>query len=453
MAVINQQPTNQPQQQPQQQNQLRPQGTGFTNLSKYMQANQNNKLGQTVSSGIQKDTAAAKSNLQQAENQFGEESAKGKLGTDSDASRRQDLLNKAQGGTPLTQDEQNEWNRLRTGGYTGPNELNNVGALQAQGQDVQQLGQAVGNQGGRFGLLQRYLGGGPQYTAGQQRFDELLLGTTGGQQLNQARRGTVGFGNQVANQNAAAQQVGQSLTNQAQGFREGTQNQLQGATTGLQTTLEQRAAEAGKSLQDQYNTELQSIQSGTVNQALAQKLGLSGGQQLYGLNLQDYITAQGGPNAANVADTQQRAAASALASMGAQGTQPVIDVNAAQFDPNKTFDFNQQRFQADVASNKGAYDRQVSENTQNSMYNLNDSNQDAALRGITRNGSQYDSLKNAGYSIGKLADLARSNPGFAQMLTGKSAQDLINAADWAKNQGINSANKQFNTGRTLNVSG
>ena len=69
-------------------------GTGFTNLNRIMQANKGNKLGQTVSGGIQNQVQGVKSQVKSAQDQFQEEAQKNRLDTQESADKRDEILNR-----------------------------------------------------------------------------------------------------------------------------------------------------------------------------------------------------------------------------------------------------------------------------------------------------------------------------------------------------------------------
>lgn len=95
-----------------------------------------------------------------------------------------------------TQEQVDAFGRLAQGQYQGPRGLNQSDQLQRQASDAESIGQMAGDTEGRRGLLQRFAGQG-QYTAGQQRLDNLLLGQTANGALNQARRDSRGLSRNV----------------------------------------------------------------------------------------------------------------------------------------------------------------------------------------------------------------------------------------------------------------
>ena len=160
------------------------QGSGFTNINRVMQANQGNKLGQTVGSGVQQQGQQVQNQLGQAQQQFGKQSQANRL----DTIQNQQLFQQGlQDPTKLAADQSNisKFQNILSGKYQGPQGLQNADQLAAQAASAQQMGQALGSEGGRQSLLQRFVGGN-QYGQGQQTLDAMLLGAGPQQALNQA---------------------------------------------------------------------------------------------------------------------------------------------------------------------------------------------------------------------------------------------------------------------------
>lgn len=333
-------------------------GSGFTNIQRYLGANQDNKLGSTINQGIQGQVQQTKNNLNQAQNQFQSSVDANKV----DPNEGKNLISKANNPDAVTDADTNRFAQLRAGIYQGQTGLNNADQIKGQAQETQQLGQATGDQAGRYGLLQKFAGRG-QYNQGQQRLDNLILGQTGQQDLNQARRATAGLGNQVmtaadvANQKAQQTQsynkdigsqlgqeygnVNQDILNQAQAAADAaTQQRLSGykeySDIGGRLSDAQKwlDANSGKRLsdymsQDPYMGEQKATQA--PKQMLSvedlKKLGLSEDQFVDNLKInelqniiknQDTANMETKVNANQVATPEQLARANALAKLGKQ---------------------------------------------------------------------------------------------------------------------------------------
>lgn len=236
------------------QQQNRPQnqaGSGFTNLQRYLQANKSNRLGQAVAGGVQQAGQQAQGAITQAGQQFETESEKEKERLASQGKRVSDILG---GDVSKASDEDvGAFQNILGAESKGPTGVQNAEELRSKAQEAQQLGQAGGSQAGRFGLLQRFVGGNRPYTMGQQRLDQLLLGQTGSQQLQGARAGTIGLGQQAERQIGAAQAQGQELQGQARQLAESTKGQLGQQASAYDTAMQQKLAEQTKAYQDVIN--------------------------------------------------------------------------------------------------------------------------------------------------------------------------------------------------------
>lgn len=268
-------------------------GSGFTNLKKVVDANQDNKLGSTIQSGVTNQADATKSSLNNAFGQFQNNVNSNAVDTDANRQQVQSTVNKfssgndnqqinlgkggfdehaAQPGQPTTpgpygapvsalstgsspasgnqvstqssSDTQppvtfgpqaslnggdvSAFQKFRSGTYAGPTQINNIGDIQNQARDVQQLGQSVNNSGGRQSLLQRFIGGN-QYTQGQQNLDNLLLGATGGANLQAAQQDTRGIVNQVNQADSNARALANQTASQNRSFADYTNQSIANA--------------------------------------------------------------------------------------------------------------------------------------------------------------------------------------------------------------------------------
>lgn len=251
------------------------QGTGFSNLQKIVDANSNNKLGSTIQGGIQNQADSTKSNLNSSYGQFQNDVNNNAVDTANNRQQVTDTVNKFGGGdnqtidlgkggfdesaaqpgqpttpgpygsptdssggtvtgaspdisnqTPsLTGGDISSFEKFRSGTYNGPQQLSNLGDIQNQAQDTQQLGQSVNNSGGRQSLLQRFIGGN-QYTQGQQNLDNLLLGATGAPNLQTAQQSTRGIVNQVNQAGSNAQALANQTASQNRAFADFTNQSI-----------------------------------------------------------------------------------------------------------------------------------------------------------------------------------------------------------------------------------
>lgn len=213
--------------------------TGFTNIQDIVKANRQNRLGQAVSTGVSNVVGQNQQQLGQAKTQFQQESEKNQFGTGAD---KQMVENTLQNPVQADSGTIDRFAQFRSGQYQGPQELTNRDQLQAGQQDVQSLADASKDEYGRRGLLQRFVSPN-QYTQGQQRLDNLLLGQTGGKALNQAKREANLYGRELTEAEKSAQAQATGLSEQARQFGQFVQGRLGEEETGLQSSIDQRVAQ------------------------------------------------------------------------------------------------------------------------------------------------------------------------------------------------------------------
>ena len=248
-------------------------GTGFTNLNKILQANRGNKLGSTVSGGIQQQAEGVKTQVKSAQEQFQEQAQKNRLDTQEAADKRSEILGRFAPSTgaaavppattgptqpaagaqpaqpqaaqaPVSEDEIKDFTKFRTGTYAGPKELQDATSLYGRAQQAEQLGDLSRSEGGRQELLRRFVGG-KDYTTGQRQLDTTLLGEKPGQ-LGAASRQARGSVQSVEEANQQAANLAQEYTNRAKAFGEETVKKVGETKAPLSSELDKRLEEAQK---------------------------------------------------------------------------------------------------------------------------------------------------------------------------------------------------------------
>lgn len=316
------------------------QGSGYTNIQRIVQANQGNKLGQTVGQGIQKAGQQVSGQLNQAQNQFKQQTGQNQVNTDQNQQLANNVLdnpdqfidpNSAQG------QQGNQFTQLLGGVYQGPKTLQNAQQLQGQASDVAQMNQALGSAGGRMGLLSRFVGN-PQYNSGQQRLDSLLLGKSQGQDLANARLATAGLGQKVSGAEQGAEAQAQLQSGAAQAFGNQLRDQFGNKISDMDKSLQDQATAAQTGRDTQYQQTVKDLQSGQLSQQEASLLGLTNGQEITSNmlgNLGNYVSENPlKASAQNIASTQDYARLNALRQLGGQNintdTQGVLGQYADQ---------------------------------------------------------------------------------------------------------------------------
>lgn len=298
-------------------------GSGYTNIQKVLQANQGNQLGSAIGNNIQQVGSSAQDNLKNAQNQFQQGTQANQFNTQQNQQLAQDVL--ADPTKYNTQDQTNpnaqngsQFQTLLSGQYQGPQGLANSSELQNQAQNVAQMGQALGTSGGRIGLLQQMVGN-PQYTAGQSNLDNLLLGQSTDPALQAAKRQALTLQGKVGSAIQGANAQGQQASNQAQQFGQALQGQFGNTVNQENSSLQNQAIQAQQGRDADYKQALANLQSGQVTQDQAKLLGLSQGENLYGVDATKFL--QENPlqaNVSNVASAQDYAKMQALQKLGGQ---------------------------------------------------------------------------------------------------------------------------------------
>jgi hypothetical protein len=209
-------------------------GSGFTNLNRILDANKNNKLGQTVQSGVQQQSQTVKDNTQNLASGFQQQSQASRLDSDENKQYRQSVLDKIDStgikDNIQPEDEiQNKFGKFQSGVYAGP-----VGFQQDQlqknlqkAQQTQSLSKLGADAGGRMTLLDRFVnpqGRNQGYTAGQKKLDSTLFSKANPQVFGGIRKAGAGLTEGLQQQANVAQSQGQELANRARYFGDETKN-------------------------------------------------------------------------------------------------------------------------------------------------------------------------------------------------------------------------------------
>lgn len=262
-------------------------GSGFTTLQRYLGANKSNKLGSTVGTGIQQAGQAAVGDMQQAGQKFqqGFQQEQNRLGAEGQR------VDRVMGDVTKASDEDvNAFEGIRSGVTKGPQQIENANELREKARQAKSLGEATGSQEGRYGLLQRYVGAGKQYTGGQQRLDNLLLGQTGAGNLRQARRDTSGLVNQQQVQENTALNQGRQLAGQAQGLAANTISRLGTGVTDYDKAMQDQIAKSlaeRTAYVDQARKDL--AETGQVDEDLFKKFGVEEGKRIWDADLGQFV--------------------------------------------------------------------------------------------------------------------------------------------------------------------
>lgn len=352
-----------------QNNQVNPQqpqrqGSGFTNLSRILQANRGNRLGETLQSGITGGAQQVRQQLGDTRNQFQQASDTANLASDQNQQIRQNVLqNIASGQTDLTPDQVNQFKQFRGGAYTGPTGLDTskVAGLTGRAQELQNQAKNPLSES----TLQSTVGvkSNQPYTRGEIGLDRTLLGTINPQILGQTRSAVRGLPQNIQREQETAQNLGTLRQNQAQQFGTDTRAQLGTVADQNQAgtgALGQISSGINKNVQDYQTQQAQDyarLQNAlaTRNVSNSPELSFLKGGLAYGLSpqaLQSYVSENAPATKESVASTTQRAQLDALSKLA--GSDQTFLGNPAQtaYDPTKAVQFNKDLLQSDLARAK-----------------------------------------------------------------------------------------------------
>lgn len=330
------------------------QGSGFTNLNRYLQANKGSKVGEAVQGGVEGNINRFKTGLSGAQEGFQKGVRESALDTDINREAQKNVLGRigtlgskaqvvggeAQDNTPniISQADVDQFGKFRAGAYGGPRNIGNEAGLLGQSQNLQGIGKATQTEAGRQGLLQQFLGKGGQYNQGQQKLDNLLFGQQANK-LGSINRSVQGLAGQTSNQLGMARDQAQQQAAQNRAFGTDTQKTLD---TEYKTRADKLAGDVTKFQGDQktaYDTLV--ANTGNLQATNDPYLQSLAGSATWGVNPGDYITKTGTANAGNVLTPQQQAQMVALSRLGGGDASQVPEMSAGdRYDPSKAVGFN-----------------------------------------------------------------------------------------------------------------
>lgn len=231
-------------------------GTGYTNLQKYITANQGNKLNNVINSGVSGVVDQGKKELDTQRNTFD-------TGLNADTSRLNDLSTGANNTFNLLKtnagginDQQvGQFQNAMNAHYTGPQGLENETALNNKVNNINQVSNLAGSQAGRGQLLKTFINS-PNYTKNKENLDSLLLGNDVDSNLRKAKQQGQQLSNNINSNIAGAH----SRANEADVNAQNTGKQLKTNTQQVGTDLTTNLLDRAKTLQagsDKFNSLIQ----------------------------------------------------------------------------------------------------------------------------------------------------------------------------------------------------
>jgi hypothetical protein len=343
-------------------------GSGFTNLDKYLQTNNSQEFGNKFLGKVGDTVQNAETQMNQAADSFKQKVS----GANSNMPDAQQINSAIANPTNMDAKTWQAWQKQQ---YEGPKSL---GESQSDWnkywsgvQNAQTNTQLLGNEAGRFTLLDQYFGK-PSYNYGEKSLDNLLYQQSGlGSQTqslqNQATqlqtKGTdiagqlaTEAGKKVDQVNANRQQVLSAIGLDDKG------NVLTGGKAGAigkqYADVESQVAKANAQRAQQVMALKQALDSDALSQQDLAKLGLSEGQDLYGADLSQYLRAEGDLNKDQVMTPQQRAYIQALSQMAGVTDDFASGIASKAGD---AFRYDTGALQADINSRKTQYERALQE--------------------------------------------------------------------------------------------
>lgn len=334
-------------------------GTGFINLSKFLNANQDNQLGNTVSQGVSGLAQGAQQGLGSSQQQFQNDLQTNAFNTPQNKDYTSNTINQAEalgGGQALNQSDVNNFSQLRSGQYNGPQGLNNQQQLLGAAQEAQGVGQATLTDPGRQALLQRFVGTqNPygSYTQGEQSLDTMLLGQQQ-PQLQQAQRSAQGLIPKIQSGINLANQQAQTTSQQNQLFGQQLGQKLGSELQKEQGTINNAVDTANQKGQQDYTNLLNALKSNKVSGTSLSNLA---GTQTYGVDPTQYLTQGLSANAQNIATPAQLAQYNALSQLSGQQNTFIPQLAATAYDPTQATQFNQPAFNSAVGNAQQTYNQ------------------------------------------------------------------------------------------------
>lgn len=284
-------------------------GSGrFTNLSKYMSANQGagERIGSQIQNQVNRNVDTKTSNISEQNQKVrqGIEQGRAQLNQGNQFNEQLTGINKglssfnnmedragfdaaSQQAQQFTQAPNfNQFQNIQAGQGVDENALNQgQGQAQIAGQDLSKFTgdniNRIGTEQGRYELLRnRFAPGGRSYAAGNARLDQALLQNAPGNVIGQMR-------NQFVDQNQASSVLNNQISAQGQDVNKTIADEvsllsnLDTVTKSNQDIFNEKLGQKGnidfinKLREDKYNEYVNQLKSGNIGQDLSQQLGLN----------------------------------------------------------------------------------------------------------------------------------------------------------------------------------
>lgn len=331
----------------------------YANIQSYLDANktQADNMGQTIASNVDQSANEAQQKIQS----FDSKAPK------VDVYDPNEIFNNV---TNLTDDQKNQYRAQRsTGGYSGPQSIDQVEGYADTQKKATEANTKLKNAGSEYGQQQllKETYGRPQYTAGENRLDQVLLQNSEGSK--QALEGVKSKYSDLENLfSNSANKVGESINQANTQALNNKKNLLaaeQAQFDNLLNPIQQRADQANRDNPALVNRIQSDLSDDILSEETLQRLGLSAGQKLYDINLDRYIK----PNITqvgidNVANADERAKYKALSDLIQDPTRMQLTGDGKAIDP---LGFDKDAYDKDYATQEQAYKGWSEEQEQNKV--------------------------------------------------------------------------------------
>lgn len=336
----------------------RQRGSGYTNTQNYVNANQGNKLGQTIGTAIGQTAQEEQNQTKAAQDKFNTDIGK----SVQDIKSGQNIYNQL-GNVNFATDSNNSSNILTDlgtdenaaavqdlgQGYQGPTGLNNAERLSNQASDLKQTAGGLTSYAGRQAALQRFIGG-PQYTQGQQTLDNLLLGQND-QPLRDARRQSNVASANALNAIGSAQSMGSNTGAQYGQVASDVNTGITNTAGNFSGTMDTRATNLSADAQQYLSTVRDKLAAGQISQDDYDKINtaLNLNYNQYNKNMADLNVAPGYNNSSFIYNPEELSFANPNAT--APGTVSTMDPDAAANQAAVLFNLTGQQLGTQLSAN------------------------------------------------------------------------------------------------------
>lgn len=340
-------------------------GSNFTNIDSYLKNNNSQQFGQEFGNKVQSDINASKTNMDQTAGQVKSQIQNtGYVPTQDEINKQ--VSNAGRGTTAKDVGSYNDWIKQS---YGGPSSLADNesawGQYWGQAEKAKTEAQQAGKESGRFALLDQYFRR-PNYGFGDKSLDNLLIqgggGFTNAKDLRDQAAGLSAYGDAQSKDiaSAAASRAGaieqsKKAARDALGLQD--DNTVKGGAIGdFQTGLDARTRAAQEQATGAWNGVTSDLGDDAISSKNAELVGLPSGENLYNLDLKNYLTRGQDPTRQQVASDDDYAryqALTQLAGLDPTYLTPDQRVQAGSHPSPTTFDAD--RFHSDQATSKAEY--------------------------------------------------------------------------------------------------